>query len=670
MFIRLAQYALALLAFVPVAQAATEFAAVPLEELMETSIASISKMEIPLNKSPVTAFIVTQDEITHKGYRYLTDILKNTPGIHLANLAYTEKAITEIYVRGVFANNKITVLVDGIKVKSPTGEPVTFLQSIPLIGVKQVEISLGSASAIYGADAMLATINLVTQGGAAIDGIRVKATVGNFDTGEVQVAAGSKLTEDLTVALTGSFHRSDTEDFSDNYPAEYAGTGPVDLKEQNHNVHFKLNYKDLTLSYYRLFNKNNSSLGFTPLPPAAYIYSGAAFLANLNQTVNATYAWDITPFWQAKSSLSYESNELLPESSYQNYGGVEHKAWHGEAMRFTQNVVYQRDKINWLSGTELSFMKSTPKYTVEDPGFNKVDVSYQNYAVFSQLDYAWTDALTVSGSVRMDSDSRYTPQFNPRVGFSWQALKPLRFFGAWGTSFLAPAPLLIYEKWGEPTWASYHRPNPQLQPEKISTYELGIDMAPSKNSLLKLLGFYTEGTDLMRVVDNTGTGLANYNGNVASLSSYGMQAVAGQRFDNGLDFNLDYTLTLGRQDAEKKDNGTVGLTNAPAHMIKGNAAYTLGQFSLRFTGRWFDKVGTHESNALYAGETVNGTLLFDSNLHYGGQLNQAKWSVDFGVDNLFDRKYYTIPQVDNFFDSLPRQPQETRKLYLTLGLSY
>ncbi|MDO9140070.1 MAG: TonB-dependent receptor, partial [Methylobacter sp.] len=165
-------------------------------------------------------------------------------------------------------------------------------------------------------------------------------------------------------------------------------------------------------------------------------------------------------------------------------------------------------------------------------------------------------------------------------------------------------------------------------------------------------------------------GLANYNGNVASLSSYGMQAVAGQRFDNGLDFNLDYTLTLGRQDAEKKDNGTVGLTNAPAHMIKGNAAYTLGQFSLRFTGRWFDKVGTHESNALYAGETVNGTLLFDSNLHYGGQLNQAKWSVDFGVDNLFDRKYYTIPQVDNFFDSLPRQPQETRKLYLTLGLSY
>jgi outer membrane receptor protein involved in Fe transport len=69
---------------------------------------------------------------------------------------------------------------------------------------------------------------------------------------------------------------------------------------------------------------------------------------------------------------------------------------------------------------------------------------------------------------------------------------------------------------------------------------------------------------------------------------------------------------------------------------------------------------------LYAGKSVPGALLFDSNIHYGGQLNAAKWTVDLGVDNLFDKKYYTILQVNNLTDSLPRQPQETRKLYLTL----
>jgi iron complex outermembrane receptor protein len=660
----------ALLSFVHSAQAATEFTSLPLEELMETSIASITKMEIPLKKSPVTAFVITQDEISRKGYRHLTDILKNTPGIHTANLSSTEKAITEIYVRGVFANNKLTVLVDGIKIKPPTGEPVTFLNSIPLLGVKQVEISFGSSSSLYGADAMLATINIVTQSGTAIDGMAVKATMGNFDTGEVQVAAGSKLTEDLTVALTGSFHRSGTEDFTDNYPAEYAGTGPVDLKEQNHNVHFKLSYKDLTLSYYRLFNKNNSSISYSPSVPSFYDYSGAAFWETLNQTVNATYAWDINQFWQAKSSLSYESNELMPQSNYRGFGMVANAAWLSEAMRFSQNVSYQRDKISWLNGIELSFMDSTPKYVVNTPFPNKVEVSYQNYAVFSQLDYAWTDDLTLSGSLRMDSDSRYTPQFNPRLGFSWQALEPLRFFGAWGTSFLAPSPYLIYESWGSEQDFIYYRPNTQMEPEKLSTYEFGMDILPAKNSALKLLGFYTTATDIVRIIDNSGTGQANYNGNIASSDIYGMQAIAGQKFDMGLDLNLDYTLTLGEQNAEKIANGMVGLTNMPKQMIKGNVAYNWEQLSLRFTGRWFDQTGTHESNPLYSGQDAKGALVFDSNLHYGGQLKATKWSADFGVDNLFDNKYYTIPQNDNFGGVLPRQPQETRKLYLTLGLSY
>ncbi|MDI1230109.1 MAG: TonB-dependent receptor [Methylobacter sp.] len=660
----------ALLAFTDIAQAAMEFTSIPLEELMEISVSSITKMEIPLKKSPVTAFVITQDEISRKGYRHLTDILKNTPGIHTANLSSTEKAITEVYVRGVFANNKLTVLVDGIKIKPPTGEPVTFLNSIPLLGVKQVEISFGSSSSIYGADAMLATINIVTQGGGAIDGVHVKATAGNFDTGEVQVAAGSKLTEDLTVSLSGSFHRSGTEDLADNYPSEYAGIGPVDLKEQNHNVHFKLNYKGLALSYYRLFNKNNSSISYNPRAPSFYDYSGAAFWETLNQTVNATYAWDINQFWQAKSSLSYESNELLPQSNYRGFGRVANAAWLSEAMRFTQNVSYQRDKISWLNGIELSFMDATPKYVVNTPFPDKVETSYQNYAVFSQLDYAWTDDLTLSGSLRMDSDSRYEPQFNPRVGFSWQAIAPLRLFGAWGTSFLAPSPYLIYETWGNEQDFVYHRPSPQMDPEKLSTYELGLDVSPAKNSSVKLVGFYTEATDIVRIIDNSGTGMPNYNGNIASSKIYGMQAIARQKFDNGLDLNLDYTLTLGTQNAEKITDGLVTLTNVPEQMIKGNAAYTIDQLTLRLTGRWFDKVGTHQSNLLYSGQSANGALIFDSNIHYGGQLKAAKWSADLGIDNLFDRKYYTIPQNDNFGSVLPQQPQETRKLYLTLGLSY
>ena len=652
------------------ANAENEFTNVPLEELMDVKVTSITKMPMSLNKSPVTAYVISQDEISRKGYRFLTDILKNTPGIHIANLANSEQLVTEIYVRGILANNKITVLVDGIKIKSPTGEPINFFNSIPLIDVKQVEISFGSASSIYGADAMLATINLVTDNGAGIDGFKMKGTGGSQDTGEVQVAASKKINDDIAVSLTGSFHRSASEDLKQNYPEMFGNLDKVDLSDQNHNVHFKANYKDLTVSYYQLYQQNNSSVGLQPTKPATYDYSGAAMWADLYQTANATYNFDINPFWQAKSSLSYESHDVLPKSNYRDYGAVEHKAVQNNAIRFAQNVMYQRDKINWLSGIELTFLESTPKYTVEDPNFNKIHTSYRNYAAFSQMDYDWNKDLTLSASVRMDADSRYSPIFNPRLGFSYQAIKPLRFFGAWGTSYLAPSTFFIYEKWGESTWSTYQRPNTNLQPEKLATYELGTDFTPVKNSQIKLLGFYTTATDLIRIVDNTGTGLANYNSNVACLTTYGMQAIATQHFENGLDLNVDYTLTEGTQDAEKLSNGKVGLTNSPQNMIKGNLLYALDKFTLRFTGRWFDDMNSHESNIIYKGGAMHGVTIFDSNLNYVLPFKAAKWSVDLGVNNLLDTKYYTIPFQDNVGDSLSRLPQETRRLYLTLGLSY
>ncbi|MFI3122645.1 MAG: hypothetical protein QX194_01770, partial [Methylococcales bacterium] len=81
-----------LLVFAQVAQAESEFTDVSIEELMDVKVTSITKMPMSLNKSPVTAYVISQDEITRKGYRFLTDILKNIPDIHVANLASTEKA--------------------------------------------------------------------------------------------------------------------------------------------------------------------------------------------------------------------------------------------------------------------------------------------------------------------------------------------------------------------------------------------------------------------------------------------------------------------------------------------------------------------------------------------------------------------------------------------------
>ena len=661
------------------AHAESEFINVPLDELMNVKVTSITKMPMSINKSPVTAYVISQDEISRKGYRFLTDILKNIPDIHIANLASTEKAGVEIYIRGIFANDKITVLIDGNKIKAPTGEPTAFFHTMPLIDVKQVEVSLGGASSIYGGDAMLGTINLVTETGAGIDGIKIKATGATRDTGEVQVAAGKKINEDINVSLSGSFHRSASEDLKQNYPEIYGKLDKVDLTEQNHNIHFKGNYKDLTLSYYRLYNNANTSLSFNPAPPISYDYSGNAFFATINQMANATYNFEINPFWQAKSSLSYESTELEPGSSYRAWGVSAPISWSGDAMRFSETVAYLKGDLNWLSGIELSFMNSTPKNNADASSLIK-NTSYENYAVYSQVNYDLTETLALNGSIRMDADSRYDPDFSPRFGFSWQAMKELRFFGAWGTSYIAPSPYLIYESWNTPKDPIFHRANLNLQPERMMTAELGLNAELFKHNAFKLSSFYTEGKDIVRVVNNVFTGKPNTNDNLATSQTYGLQVGDSQSFDNGISADLNYVYTLGQQNAEKLTK-MVDISNAPEHMIKSNLLYSLDKFTFRFTGRWFDKVGSHESNLIYKGSPMHGATIFDTNLHYALPLHTAEFSVDFGVNNLLDTKYYNVNSNDNFAviplpdgsalsGGLPRLPQETRRLYLTVGLTY
>ncbi len=640
-----------------------KFTDMSLEELVDVKTTSITKMPMSLNKSPMTAYVISQDEISHQGYRFLIDILKNTPEFYVTNLAQTEKAVTEIYIRGIFANNKITLLVDGNKIKAPTGEPTTFYNAMPLIGVKQVEISLGASSSIYGADAMLATINLVTTAGDDLEGVKVKATGGNADTEEVQVAAGKKINEDINVSLTGSFHHSGQENLRKNYPAIY-GNAVVDLNlaEQNSNLHFKANYKDLTVSYYRTETKNNNALSFTPKQ-----YSGVPIWEPTNQTANITYNLDINPFWQSKSSLSYESTELSKDSSYRTgLAPNQDMTWFGEALRFSETVAYLKGDVNWLSGIELSAMNSLPRNQYNVPALPKYHLKYQNYAVYTQLNYDVTETLAVNGSLRMDADSRYSPVFNPRFGFSWQAIEKLRFFGSVGTSYLAPAPSSMYETWNMPTDPAYGRPNLNLRPEKTMTSELGINTELFKGNALKLSGFLNDGKDLIRL---TNVGKLGYWDNIATSQTYGLQIVERHAFTHNLNVDVSYTLTKGQQDAEKL-NREVNITNIPEHMIKSNLMYAWNNFTFRFTGRWFDHIGTHESNKINKGNPIHGAAIFDSNIHYAQSIWATEFSVDLGVNNLFDTKYYVVPLYDNFGGSLSAQPQETRRVYLTVGLSY
>ena len=140
------------------------------------------KLEAALNETVVTAsggrseekslaaaevVTVTQDEIRIHGWRSLAEVLANVPGLYVID----DLVLPAVSVRGASgglnAGTRIVkVMIDGTVVDFRP-DLTAFLgpEFIPIEVVERVEIAKGPLSALYGANAFLATVNVITRKG-------------------------------------------------------------------------------------------------------------------------------------------------------------------------------------------------------------------------------------------------------------------------------------------------------------------------------------------------------------------------------------------------------------------------------------------------------------------------------------------------------------------------
>ena len=122
--------------------------------------------------SPIT--VITREEIAKSGATSLNDVLQNVSSSGLGSFSETNTNLSSgggsagISLRGLGASYTL-VLVDGRRVApsafgGATGvASFTDLNSIPLAAIERVEVLRGSASAIYGADAVGGVINIILR---------------------------------------------------------------------------------------------------------------------------------------------------------------------------------------------------------------------------------------------------------------------------------------------------------------------------------------------------------------------------------------------------------------------------------------------------------------------------------------------------------------------------
>lgn len=126
-------------------------------------VTSVSKKAENLYEAPATVMVITEDDILKRGYTDLTELFHDLPGFDIS----TTRAATfsNIYQRGYRSNNtdRTLFLIDGVEENDLWSNIVYLSRQYPITNIKRVEIVYGPASTMYGANAFVGVINVITK---------------------------------------------------------------------------------------------------------------------------------------------------------------------------------------------------------------------------------------------------------------------------------------------------------------------------------------------------------------------------------------------------------------------------------------------------------------------------------------------------------------------------
>lgn len=152
--------------------------ALSLSELLEQPTEAASRYARRPADSPSVVSTVDADMIERLGYRTLSEALQNVRGVHVGNdRNYSYIGVRGFSVPGDF-NTRIALSIDGHRINDPVyGQATSGGElGLPMIAVERIELLRGGAWSVYGQNALLAAIHVVTATGASRPGLRVAST--------------------------------------------------------------------------------------------------------------------------------------------------------------------------------------------------------------------------------------------------------------------------------------------------------------------------------------------------------------------------------------------------------------------------------------------------------------------------------------------------------------
>jgi iron complex outermembrane receptor protein len=167
-----------------------DFSDLSLDQLANVKITSFTNKEQKLSQVAGAVYVITQEQIARSGLTSVPELLRLVPGVDVAQVNGNQWSISVRGTVGVYSN-KLLVLIDGRSIYSPVFSGVYWDMGMPLLDdIERIEVIRGPGATIWGANAVLGVINIITKSSRDTHGTTITSGVGTSERALGSVSMG------------------------------------------------------------------------------------------------------------------------------------------------------------------------------------------------------------------------------------------------------------------------------------------------------------------------------------------------------------------------------------------------------------------------------------------------------------------------------------------------
>lgn len=626
----------------------------PFEQLLQVEVIGASRYQQPSSKAPASVTVITREQIRTHAWRSLAELLDSIPGLFTTG----DRAYAYLGVRGFQQpsdyNANILLLIDGTPVNDGVYNQAFLGEEgiIDLALIERVEFVAGPGSSMYGSNAILGVVNVITRSGESLPGSRVEVSAGTHG-GRGSAARYGYADEDHDLLLSISGWRENGERFR--LPAAggraFGQTAADAERERGRRLALRYAWDDFTLL--GLWAERDK--GYATAPYGTSFPTGQTRFRDTQWFVSLGHQGEVSPGFVLASRLGIGESRYRGNWDYpQDDGGPNRddsmsRWWHGSLQ--ATDTRHERHILVYGVEMRSDFRVEQRNRDVLAPsGEYRLDDRRDAWRVgaFIQDEWAIDSAWRLTAGLRADKYDSLELALSPRLGLI-QELSPrtsLKYL--YGRAYRAPNPYELHYGDGGETMKA----NPHLDPERVESFEFVVEHRDTGGRDWSLSLYRNDIRNLIAQTED-GDGLLVYR-NLRNATLVGATLAMKQRWRNGTLLSGSVSLHRAR-DGESKQQ----LSHSPRSTAKLDLSVPTGVWRLTVEGR---HLGSRKTLSGRVGNQswANLALVADSTVFAGA-------SISLRVNNLFDRRLYD-PASDEFdHDRLPRKGRDA---WMTIAWSF